>query len=202
MVKRTMDFVGGLVLLVVAAAPIALIALLILLRMGRPVLFTQDRPGLNGELFKLYKFRTMRQPRTAEEATPAADAARLTRLGAFLRRFSLDELPTLINVIKGDMSLVGPRPLLPQYLGRYSPEQARRHEVRPGITGLAQVEGRNALTWEKKLELDVWYVDNWSLWVDLRILVQTVAAVVKGRGVSQPGHATAEEFGIPPTPDS
>jgi lipopolysaccharide/colanic/teichoic acid biosynthesis glycosyltransferase len=159
--------------------------------MGRPVLFRQARPGLHGEPFVLYKFRTMT---TGGGGGSLADDDRLTPLGRFLRSTSLDELPELINVVKGDMSVVGPRPLLVRYLTRYSPEQARRHLVRPGLTGWAQVNGRNALTWEEKFAHDVWYVDNWSLKLDLKILQMTMTQVVRGRGVSAPGHATMPEF--------
>ena len=157
---------------------------------GRPVLFVQDRPGLDGTVFQLRKFRSMRVERHAGES----DADRLTRLGRFLRATSLDELPTLVHVLKGDMSIVGPRPLLVQYLPLYTQEQARRHEVRPGITGLAQVSGRNALSWEDKFAFDVEYVDHLSLTTDARILLQTVVAVLKRGGVSAPGHATMGLF--------
>ncbi len=161
--------------------------------MGRPVLFIQMRPGLNGKPFCMYKFRTMRQPKE-NETMYLTDSERVTKLGKFLRNYSLDELPELINVLKGDMSLVGPRPLLMQYLDRYAPEQARRHEVKPGITGWAQVNGRNAITWEKKFALDVWYVDNWSLWLDIKILAITVVKVFKREGISAAGEATMPEF--------
>ena len=158
--------------------------------MGRPVLFRQSRPGLHRRVFNLVKFRSMRDG----AASPSSDAARLTPFGRFLRASSLDELPELWNVLKGDMSLVGPRPLLTQYLDRYTPEQARRHEVRPGITGWAQVNGRNALGWEEKFAFDVWYVDNCSFWLDVKILALTVWNVAGRRGINQPGHATAQEF--------
>lgn len=157
---------------------------------GSPVLFRQPRPGKDGEVFELVKFRSMRHP----DAMHVTDAERLTPLGRFLRATSLDELPTLVNVLKGHMSLVGPRPLLVQYLDRYTPEQARRHEVRPGVTGLAQVRGRNGLSWGEKLALDVEYVDNRSLALDVRILWETVATVLLRRGISADGHATIEEF--------
>lgn len=196
--KRMLDVVGGATLLAVFAVPMGLVALAIRLRMGSPVLFTQTRPGLRGELFQLYKFRTMLDARDASgQLLP--DGERLTRLGQFLRSTSLDELPALFNVLNGDMSLVGPRPLLPQYLERYSPEQARRHDVKPGITGLAQIGGRNALSWETKFQLDVRYVDSWSVWLDLRILLTTIAKVLRREGISQPGRVTADEFlGSPP----
>jgi lipopolysaccharide/colanic/teichoic acid biosynthesis glycosyltransferase len=191
--KRFLDL-----LIVFAAAPIvlplvALIALWILVSLGKPVLFRQQRPGLNARPFTLLKFRTMTTERDSNGSF-LSDEARLTRTGAFLRRLSLDELPQLGNVLKGDMSLVGPRPLLIQYLDRYTPEQARRHEVKPGITGWAQANGRNALTWEAKFDLDVWYIDNWSLRLDVQILCSTVFQVVKRKDISQPGHATSEEF--------
>lgn len=157
------------------------------------MLFRQMRPGLHGEPFTLYKFRTMTDARDAD-GNLLPDAQRLTRFGRFLRSTSLDELPELWNVLKGDMSLVGPRPLLMQYLERYTPEQKRRHEVRPGITGWAQVNGRNAITWEEKFALDVWYVDNQSLWLDLRILMLTVWKVLRREAISQAGNATMTEF--------
>ena len=161
--------------------------------MGAPVLFRQMRPGLQGEPFFLLKFRTMNDVRD-EQGELLPDDGRLTGLGSFLRSTSLDELPELFNVLKGEMSIVGPRPLLMQYLDRYTPEQARRHEVKPGVTGWAQVNGRNAISWEEKFELDVWYVDNWSLWLDVKIICMTVWKILKREGVNQPGHATAQEF--------
>jgi len=151
------------------------------------------RPGLKGKPFYMYKFRTMTDE-TDEQGNLLPDELRLTRLGKFLRSTSLDELPELFNVLKGDMSLVGPRPLLMQYLDRYTPEQARRHEMKPGITGWAQVNGRNAITWEEKFALDVWYVDNWSLWLDLKILAMTIVKVFKREGISAEGEATMPEF--------
>ena len=157
------------------------------------LIFRQSRIGLHGKPFTLYKFKTMRDPRPGEDAL-TSDAQRLTRWGKFLRSTSLDELPTLWNVIKGDMRLVGPRPLLPQYLPLYTPEQARRHEVKPGITGWAQVNGRNAISWEEKFRLDVWYVDNRSVWLDLKILWMTLWQVVARKGISAEGHATMPAF--------
>jgi len=157
------------------------------------MLFRQRRPGLNGRLFTILKFRTMSDDVDAS-GRPLPDEYRLTGLGRLLRATSLDEIPELLNVLRGDMSLVGPRPLLVEYLARYTPEQARRHEVKPGITGWAQVNGRNALTWEEKFKLDVWYVDNWSLWLDLKILAMTLWKTLLGEGINQPGQATAEEF--------
>ena len=191
--KRMMDLILTSAGLVILSPILLLLALLVRLAHGSPVLFSQVRPGYFGRPFKIYKFRTMTDGRDAQ-GNLLPDAERLTRLGRFLRTFSLDELPELFNVLRGEMSLVGPRPLLMQYLTRYTPEQARRHAVLPGITGWAQVNGRNALTWEDKFRLDVWYVENWSFWLDIKILGMTVGKVVKREGISQPGHATAEEF--------
>jgi sugar transferase EpsL len=171
----------------------SVLALLIRRRMGAPVLFRQMRPGLQARPFALLKFRTMNDERD-EKGELLRDEKRLTGLGRFLRSISLDELPELFNVVKGEMSLVGPRPLLMQYLDRYTPEQARRHEVKPGITGWAQVNGRNAISWEEKFKLDVWYADNVSFWLDMKILAVTVWKILKREGITQPGHATAEEF--------
>ena len=188
--KRALDIVGSAALLTISLPIQLTVAAAVAVVHGRPVLFVQDRPGLDETVFQLRKFRSMRVERHAGES----DADRLTRLGRFLRATSLDELPTLVNVLKGDMSMVGPRPLLVQYLPLYTQEQARRHEVRPGITGLAQVSGRNALSWEDKFAFDVEYVDHLSLTTDARILLQTVAAVLKRAGVSAPGHATMGLF--------
>jgi len=188
--KRALDASVAAVGLVATAPLQAVVALAVLAKHGRPVLFRQPRPGKDGRVFELVKFRTMLLP----DARRVSDADRLTPLGRFLRSTSLDELPTLWNVLKGEMSLVGPRPLLVQYLDRYSPEQARRHEVRPGITGLAQVRGRNSLDWDDKFALDVEYVDNRSLGLDLRILWETVAVVLLRRGISADGHVTMSEF--------
>jgi len=163
------------------------------IKLGSPVFFCQKRPGLGGKSFRLYKFRTMSDHRDAKGRL-LADSQRLTSFGRFLRATSLDELPELLNVIKGDMSIVGPRPLLMQYLARYSAEQARRHEVKPGITGWAQVNGRNAITWEQKFEHDVWYVDHQSLSLDMRIIALTIWKILKREGINQPGQATAQEF--------
>jgi len=191
--KRLLDLglaIPGLIL----ASPLLLAsALLVWIFHGRPVLFRQLRPGYNNRLFPVLKFRTMTGERDAN-GNLLPDAERLTPLGRFLRATSLDELPELFNVLRGDMSLVGPRPLFKHYLERYNAEQARRHQVAPGITGWAQIHGRNALDWEEKFRLDVWYVDHWSLGLDLRILLLTLWKVVKREGISQPGHATAEEF--------
>jgi lipopolysaccharide/colanic/teichoic acid biosynthesis glycosyltransferase len=161
--------------------------------MGSPVIYRQQRPGLREVPFTLLKFRTMR-PAASGRRSAVVDEGRVTGIGAFLRRTSLDELPELVNVLRGDMSLVGPRPLLMEYLDRYSPRDARRHEVKPGITGWAQVNGRNALTWKRKFELDVWYVDHWSFGLDLRILARTPRAVLTGSGIRAPGHATMPDF--------
>ena len=193
MLKRAFDVAVSLAGLVAASPLVAFAALLVLLTMGRPALFRQARPGLHGRLFTLYKFRTMSDIVDAA-GEPLPDAERLTPVGRFLRRTSLDELPQLWNVLRGDMSLVGPRPLLVEYLPLYSPEQARRHDARPGITGWAQVNGRNAQTWEERLRLDVWYVDHRSFLLDLRILWLTFVKVLRSEGVSRPGHATMPRF--------
>lgn len=169
------------------------LALLVRVKLGSPVVFRQRRPGLHGEIFTLNKFRTMRDAVDAN-GQPLPDSERLTRFGRFLRAASLDELPEIWNVLRGEMSWVGPRPLLVQYLERYTPEQARRHEVLPGITGWAQINGRNALTWEEKFRLDVWYVDHWTPGLDIRIIALTVRKVLRREGISAPGQATAEEF--------
>lgn len=192
-VKRTFDVGLSLLLLILLAPLLAITALIVALFLGRPVLFRQQRPGLNGEPFILLKFRSMRDVFDTD-GRPLPDSERLTRLGRALRRTSLDELPELINVLRGDMSLVGPRPLLMEYLSLYTEEQARRHEMRPGITGWAQINGRNALDWEEKFRLDVWYVDNHSLLLDLRILLRTVGDVLLARDVSRPGHVSMERF--------
>jgi len=172
---------------------ILLIGLLVAVLLGKPIVFRQQRPGLNGKLFTLFKFRTMKEPVGLSEEL-VKDSARITSFGRLLRSTSLDELPELINVIRGDMSIVGPRPLLVRYLGRYSPFQMRRHEVLPGITGWAQVNGRNAVSWERKFAMDVWYVDHHSLWLDLKILVLTVWKIAKRDGIDQPGVVGASEF--------
>lgn len=191
--KRALDLAAASAGLAVLAPVLAVTACAVRASMGTPVLFRQRRPGLNGEIFELMKFRTMRDPRPGEDAL-ATDAARITRVGKFLRERSLDELPTLLNVLRGDMSLVGPRPLLVRYLGRYSEEQARRHLVKPGVTGWAQINGRNAIDWERKLALDVWYVDHQSFWLDLTILARTFGGVLRAEGISHGGEATMPEF--------
>lgn len=193
LIKRLMDLLFSVVGLILLSPVYLLISACIWLFIGRPVIFSQIRPGLNGKPFFVYKFRSMNDKRDSE-GNLLPDAERLTRLGKILREYSLDELPELINVVKGEMSLVGPRPLLMQYLERYSSEQARRHEVLPGITGLAQINGRNAITWNDKFLLDVWYIDHWSIWLDIKIILSTIRKVIRREGISQPGHATAEEF--------
>jgi lipopolysaccharide/colanic/teichoic acid biosynthesis glycosyltransferase len=191
--KRFLD-VGLVVVTAFVWVPIgALVALVVRLGLGKPVLYRQVRPGLQGKPFTINKFRTMKDL-TDSDGTPLADAERMTTLGSFLRRTSLDELPALVNVLRGEMSLVGPRPLLVQYLDRYSPEQARRHEVKPGMTGWAQVNGRNGLEWDERLAMDVWYVDNLGALLDLKILGRTISTVLSTRDVSQPGEATMREF--------
>lgn len=191
--ERLFDLILGIPALILISPVLGMIALLIRIKLGAPIFFRQQRPGLFGNPFTCYKFRTMADLRNPQgDLVP--DAERLTAFGHFLRSTSLDELPELFNVLKGDMSLVGPRPLLPQYLDRYTSEQARRHEVKPGITGWAQVNGRNALTWEEKFKLDVWYVDNQSFWLDLKIISLTVWKILKREGINQPGQATMEEF--------
>jgi lipopolysaccharide/colanic/teichoic acid biosynthesis glycosyltransferase len=196
--KRAFDLLLTVPGLLLFSPVMLVIAIIILAREGRPVLFRQERPGRGGKLFPLYKFRTMRHA-LDRQGNPLPDEQRLSRLGRVLRATSLDELPELFNVLRGEMSLVGPRPLLAAYLERYNARQARRHEVLPGITGWAQINGRNALTWEEKFRLDVWYVDHWSLWLDVKILALTLLKVLRREGISQAGHATAEEFrGSPP----
>jgi len=190
---RLRDILASLVGLTILLPLLAVVAITVRLRLGLPVLFCQTRPGLHGKLFTLRKFRTMRSPRSGEDML-STDYVRLTRLGRFLRATSLDELPTLWNVLCGDMSLVGPRPLLPDYLALYSYEQARRMEVKPGITGWAQVNGRNAITWEEKFRLDVWYVDNRSFLLDMKILWMTVWQVLSRGGITANQHATMPPF--------
>ena len=190
---RVRDIIFSLFGLTVLLPVLVPLAIAVRLRLGSPILFCQARPGLHGKLFMLRKFRTMRSPRASEDLL-ATDAARLTTFGRFLRSTSLDELPTLWNVLRGDMSLVGPRPLLPEYLPLYTPHQMRRHEVKPGITGWAQVNGRNAISWGEKFELDVWYVDHRSFLLDLKILCMTVWQVVARRHIAADGHVTMPPF--------
>ncbi len=191
--KRGFDVLAALAALVVLSPLLGLIGLLIRVKLGAPVLFCQPRPGRGGRIFTLWKFRSMTDARDAHGRL-RADGERLTPFGRWLRASSLDELPELWNVLRGEMSLVGPRPLLVEYLGRYSPEQARRHEVRPGITGWAQINGRNGLTWEKRFELDVWYVDHVSWALDLKILALTLARLRSREGITAPGEATMPPF--------
>lgn len=193
MLKRLWDVLGASLGLLILFPVILILAWLIQRRLGSPVLFHQVRPGLRGRPFRMIKFRTMRDALGAD-GQPLPDAERMTPFGRWLRSTSLDELPELWNVLKGDMSLVGPRPLLMEYLPLYSPEQSRRHEVRPGVTGWAQINGRNALSWEDKFRLDVWYVDNQSLWLDLKILYLTVKKVLVRDGISAEGEATMSKF--------
>lgn len=192
-VKRALDVVVSATGLMVTGPAILGAAALVRATLGSPVFFRQERPGLRGKPFHIWKFRTMTDER-GPDGRLLPDEQRLTRVGRFLRSTSLDEIPQLLNVLKGEMSLVGPRPLLMRYLDRYTPRQARRHEVPPGITGLTQVRGRNALSWDEKFELDVEYVENWSLWLDVQILAETALRVVDRRGISQSGHATMPEF--------
>jgi sugar transferase EpsL len=191
--KRLTEILSVGIGLIVLLPVLALLALLVRVRLGSPVLFRQIRPGLHGYPFLMYKFRTMTDEKD-ENGNLLPDEQRLTSFGHFLRSTSLDELPELFNILKGEMSLVGPRPLLMQYLDRYTPEQMRRHAVKPGITGWAQVNGRNAISWEDKFRMDVWYVDNWSLWLDCKILLLTLLKMIKREEINQPGHATMEEF--------
>jgi lipopolysaccharide/colanic/teichoic acid biosynthesis glycosyltransferase len=192
-IKRILDIVLVSIGVILISPVLLFTAILVRTKLGSPILFCQERPGYQGEIFLMYKFRTMTSERDSNgELLPDID--RLPAFGKFLRSTSLDELPGLFNVFKGDMSLIGPRPLLTQYLTRYSPHQARRHEVKPGITGWAQVNGRNAIEWEKKFDLDVWYVDNVSPWLDLKILLMTIIKVVKRDGIDKAGLVAMEEF--------
>jgi sugar transferase EpsL len=193
MLKRSFDLLIALALLIGLSPLFALLALAVRWKLGCPVFFAQTRPGLHGAPFEFYKFRTMTEERNAVgELLP--DAARLTTFGELMRKLSLDELPQLVNVLKGDMSLVGPRPLLMEYLPLYSERQAQRHAVRPGITGWAQVRGRNTLDWEERFELDLWYVEHRSFWLDLRIIALTAWRMLRPQGIAQPGQATMTKF--------
>jgi len=197
-VKRVLDLIITLPVLILFSPVILILAIFVAVHYGFPVIFKQERPGYQGEIFTIYKFRTM-QNRLDDLGKPLPDADRLTKFGRFLRASSLDELPELINVLKGEMSIVGPRPLLVEYLPRYNAQQFRRHEVLPGITGWAQINGRNAISWQQKFDLDVWYVDNWSIWLDIKTIVLSIVKVLRREGISQPGQATAELFmGNPP----
>ena len=191
--KRIFDLILTVFGLILISPLLLVTAILVRIYLGEPVVFKQKRPGYRNRMFTLNKFRTMTDQRD-EDGNLLPDAARLTRLGRFLRASSIDELPSLWNVLKGEMSWVGPRPLLVQYLERYSPEQIRRHDVLPGITGWAQINGRNTLTWTDKFRYDVWYVDHWSLWLDIKIMFLTVCKVLRREGISQEGYATSEEF--------
>ncbi len=193
MLKRLFDLLFSLGLLLLSAPVMLVLAVMVRANTGAPALFRQKRPGLGGKSFYLVKFRTMREAYD-EQGLPLPDGDRLTGQGRWLRKYSLDELPQLINVLKGELSFVGPRPLLMQYLERYSPEQARRHEVKPGITGWAQINGRNAISWEEKFALDLWYVDNYSFWLDIKILWLTMLKVVSTEGVNQSDTVTMNEF--------
>lgn len=193
MIKRLFDILVSLTALILLSPVWLFTGYLIAKNLGKPVLFRQKRPGKDGSIFEMVKFRSMLDA-TDEQGKPLPDEQRMTPFGTKLRSTSLDELPELWNVLKGDMSLVGPRPLLVEYLNKYSTEQARRHEVKPGITGHAQVNGRNALSWDDRFKMDVWYVDNQSLWLDIKILFQTVQTVIKKDGVTQEGHVTMEPF--------
>jgi sugar transferase EpsL len=193
MIKRLFDIFVSAVMLLILSPVILVVAILVRMKLGSPILFTQIRPGKSAKLFKVYKFRTMTNQKDAKgELLP--DALRLTRFGQFLRSSSLDELPQLFNVFKGDISLVGPRPLLVEYLPLYSSEQARRHEVRPGITGWAQINGRNAISWEEKFKLDIWYVDHQSFFLDMKILWKTLLKVLKKEGIASDSHVTMPKF--------
>ena len=197
-VKRLIDIILTILMLLLLSPVLILISTLVAWQHGFPILFKQKRPGYSGQIFTIYKFRTM-QSLNDRQGNPLPDEKRLTKLGRFLRSTSLDELPELFNVLKGEMSLVGPRPLLIAYLPLYNTEQSRRHEMLPGITGWAQVHGRNILTWQEKFAYDVWYIDHWSLWLDLKIIGLTIVKVLSREGISQPGQATAELFkGNPP----
>ncbi len=191
--KRLFDLILTIPGLLVISPILAVLALLVRLFHGSPIVFTQTRPGYRGQPFTMYKFRSMSNA-TGPDGHLLPDAERLTRFGHFLRASSLDELPELLNVLKGEMSLIGPRPLLMKYLDRYSPEQARRHNALPGITGWAQINGRNNVSWKIKFELDIWYVDNWSLWLDIQVLARTLWKVLAREGISEPGNATMHEF--------
>ncbi|MEZ5163825.1 MAG: sugar transferase [Fimbriimonadaceae bacterium] len=192
-IKRLADIVVALLVLILFSPIILVVAILIRFNLGSPIFFRQQRPGLHGKPFQMIKFRTMRDA-VGKDGQPLPDEERMTRFGNLLRKISLDELPELWNVVRGEMSLVGPRPLLMQYLERYSERQKKRHDVRPGVTGWAQVNGRNAVDWDTRFEMDVWYVENWSLMLDLKILVLTVKTVLKRDGVSAEGHVTMPEF--------
>lgn len=196
MIKRLFDILITCVALIIFFVPMVIISILVYCFLGRPIFFKQQRPGLNEKIFYLIKFRTMKndlqQSNPNDQILP--DEVRITEFGKILRALSLDELPTLFNVIKGDMSLVGPRPLLVKYIERYSSEERKRHNVKPGITGLAQINGRNSLSWEEKFKYDVWYVNNRSLWLDIKILIKTIKKVFTREGIDSPGFVSGQEF--------
>jgi len=192
--KRIFDFFAALAALILLSPVLLVVAVLVRLKLGSPVLFRQHRPGHKSRLFTIFKFRTMISKTHDENGNILPDDKRLPPFGLWLRATSLDELPELFNVLKGDMSIVGPRPLMAKYLDRYTPQQARRHEVKPGITGWAQINGRNNITWEEKFQMDVWYVDHWSLWLDIKILLKTLWLVIKRDNIAKEGHATVDEF--------
>jgi lipopolysaccharide/colanic/teichoic acid biosynthesis glycosyltransferase len=192
-VKRIFDVIMSSIILIALSPLLIVIYIAIIMKLGRPAIFQQKRPGKDNRIFTLYKFRSMTDKKD-HSGNLLSDADRLTKLGKFLRKSSIDELPELFNILIGDMSFVGPRPLLVQYIPRYNKTQLRRHEVRPGLTGWAQINGRNAIRWEEKFDLDVWYVDNWSIWLDLKILLKTIAVVLNRSGVNAEGEATTKEF--------
>lgn len=192
-IKRGIDFTLSLLGLILLSFPLIMLGLVIKFIQKGPILYKQPRPGKNHKIFYIYKFRTMTSQKD-QEGNLLPDEKRMTNLGKFLRRLSLDELPELWNVLKGEMSLVGPRPLVVQYLDRYTPEQSRRHEVNSGVTGWAQIKGRNEVVWEKRFKYDIWYVENWNLWIDLKIIFITLFNVIIGKGINYPGYATMKEF--------
>jgi lipopolysaccharide/colanic/teichoic acid biosynthesis glycosyltransferase len=191
--KQLLDWIFASLLLLLLSPLLILISVGVAIDLGYPILFSQWRGGYRGQRFQIFKFRTMREARSADGSL-LPDEIRLTPFGNFLRRSSLDELPELINILRGEMSFIGPRPLIAEYLDRYTPKQARRHEVKPGITGLAQIRGRNNISWEEKFNLDVWYVDNCNLWLDLKIIILTVFKVLQQEGINQEGYTSSEEF--------
>jgi sugar transferase EpsL len=192
-IKRLFDIISSAAGLIVISPLLVVLAVLVRLKLGSPILFCQQRPGLGGKAFVIYKFRTMTDQCDAS-GNLLPDEQRLPAFGRFLRSTSFDELPELFNVLKGNISIVGPRPLMMKYLDRYSPEQARRHEVKPGITGWAQINGRNAISWEDKFKFDVWYVDNWTFWLDMKIILKSIWMVIAKEGITQQGRATMDEF--------
>ena len=191
--KRIADISVALIVLILTSPIILISIILIRIKLGSPVIFKQQRPGLNENIFTVFKFRTMLNANDSQ-GKPLPDEVRLTRFGKLIRKLSIDELPQLINVLKGDLSLVGPRPLLVRYLDRYNSHQARRHEMQPGITGWAQVNGRNTISWEQKFDFDIWYIENWSIWLDFKILIMTGLKVLKCSDISQSNHVTMQEF--------